>query len=99
MALRDGEALLHENDHMLADDESDGVNDNGVHERSLVQNGHEKAPALLVPDEEAFVDEDHDSWLWAMGRWWRLHSPPSKEVCSNITVPGAKHNTRRRTEI
>ena len=36
---------------------------------------------LVLEDEQVFVDEDHDSWAYALGRCWRLHPPPSKKVC------------------
>ena len=54
------------------------------------------APVRVLADEEAPVDEDHDSLMYALGRWWRQHSPPSKEVCSNITVPEGKQQEEQR---
>ena len=51
--------------------------------------GHlEDVQELVVADGDAevFVDEDHDAWAYAHGRWWRRKPPPSKEVCSDITV-------------
>ena len=48
-----------------------------------VQQQEQAAPVLLLRDHEAFVDEDHDTWAYALGRWWRLASgmdgPPAAQ--------------------
>ena len=37
--------------------------------------------AVELADEEVFVDEDHDDWAYAHGRWWRRHPSHFKDVC------------------